>query len=74
MDVDPPVDRFEFWVRFSCGAVFGSLLGFALWLNLLTPVILEWAVIPLAAVVFGLAAAWWGDRFWHFILGLFRWW
>lgn len=27
-----------------------------------------------AALFFGVAAALWGDRFWHFLLGLFRWW
>ena len=27
---DPPSDRFEFWVRFVCGAIFGTLLAFVI--------------------------------------------
>lgn len=74
MSVAPPADRFEFWVRFVCGAVFGAVLGFVLWLHLFTSAIFGWAALPLGAIAFGLVAAWWGDRFWHFVLGLFRWW
>ena len=30
MSADPPRDTLEFWVRFVCGAVFGTLLGLLL--------------------------------------------
>ncbi len=71
---DPPSDRFEFWVRFVFGAIFGTLLAFVLWWSLFASPMLEWFWILPAPVVFGFLAACWGDRFWHFLLGLFRWW
>ena len=30
---DPPKDWFEFWVRFTCGALFGLIIGGLLWLR-----------------------------------------
>lgn len=74
MDFEPPRDRFEFWVRFAFGAVFGPTLAVLLCCSAFPELALTWLVALLAAVIFGLLAAVWGDRFWHFFLGLFRWW
>ncbi len=72
--VDRPRDKLEFWVRFVCGAVFGTLLGLLLVWPFLPDVAMSWFTLLIGVLFFGLVAALWGDRFWHFILGLFRWW
>jgi hypothetical protein len=74
VSLDPPRDRFEFWVRFGFGAVFGPILGLIFVWWILPDIAMSWLVALCAAVFFGLAAAFSGDRFWHFLLGLFRWW
>ncbi|HXM28560.1 MAG TPA: hypothetical protein VN957_21245 [Chthoniobacterales bacterium] len=71
---DPPSDSFEFWVRFVCGSIFGTLLAFLLWWSVLASPLLGWFWILPGPIIFGFVAAYWGDRFWHFLLGLFRWW
>jgi hypothetical protein len=70
----PRTDRLEFWVRFVCGALFGSLVGFRLVLSFF-----EYSIILILAFVavilgFGFAAARYGDRFWHSILRLWWFW
>ena len=74
MSIDPPRDRLEFWVRFACGAVFGPILAAVLVRWILPDIAMTWLVALFVALLFGVAAALWGDRFWHFLLGLFRWW
>jgi hypothetical protein len=74
MNLDPPRDRFEFWVRFAFGAVFGLLLALMLGCWVLPNIAATWLVALGAAVLFGAAAALWGDGFWRFLFGLFRWW
>lgn len=74
MSPDPPRDWFEFWVRFACGAVFGPILALMLVWWILPEIALTWLVALCAALLFGVAAALWGDQFWHFLLGLFRGW
>jgi hypothetical protein len=71
---DPPRDRLEFWVRFTFGAIFGSIFALALvWAVYdLTPTV--WLFTPAGALILGLSAAYWGDSFWRLLLGLFRWW
>ena len=71
---DPPLDRFDFWVRFIFGVIFGTLLAFLLWWTIFAPPLLGWFWILPTPIIFGFFAAYWGDRFWHFLLGLFRWW
>ena len=72
MNVDPPSDRFELWVRFVCGAVLGPILALMLTWQILPDMAMTWLVALCVATFFGVAAALWGDRFWHFFLGLFR--
>lgn len=74
MNLDPPRDRLDFWVRFACGTVFGTLLGLLLFWRVLPSVGLSLATLAIGGLLFGLGAAYWGDSFWHFLLGLFRWW
>jgi hypothetical protein len=71
---DPPRDRFEFWVRFTFSAIFGSIFALALvWAVYdFTPTV--WLFMPAGALILGLAAAYWGDSFWRLLFGLLRWW
>lgn len=68
----PKTDRLEFWVRFTCGALFGALVSIRLVLDFFErPAILA---LGIAAVIlgFGFAAARYGDKFWY---SIFRhWW
>ena len=52
----------------------GALLALMLIWRALSRTEFAWLVIPAAALLLGFAAARWGDGFWHFLLGLFRWW
>ena len=54
--------------------MFGPILAMMLVWWILPDIALTWLVVLCAALFFGVAAALWGDRFWHFLLGLFRWW
>ena len=73
VNFDPPRDRFEFWVRFAFGAVFGPIVGLLFLWWIVPDATIGWLVASCSAVLFGVAAALWGDRFWHFLLGLFSW-
>jgi hypothetical protein len=53
--------------------VFGTLVGFFLFWDVFTAGELGWVTLPIVPLFFGLLAAFWGDDFWHFLLGLFRW-
>jgi curved DNA-binding protein CbpA len=65
------MDWVEFWVRFAFGVVWGLLLSFrTLILHYDNSYVL--VGIACAIVVFGLAAAKYGDDFWHSQFG--RWW
>jgi hypothetical protein len=74
VSIELPRDRFEFWVRFVCGAILRPVLALMLAWRLVPDIAATWLIALCAAVFFGLVAAFWGDRFWHFLLGLFRWW
>jgi hypothetical protein len=65
-------DQLEFWVRFACGALFGSFVSIRLVIDLFEhPTTL---VLAIAAAVLGLGfgAARYGDKFWYSILR--HWW
>jgi hypothetical protein len=68
----PKTDWLEFWVRFVCGALFGTLLSARVFFfHYDQPAVL----IPLTLVLIlgsGFAAAQAGDSFWHSVLR--RWW
>ena len=68
-----PPDRFELRVRFVCGGLLGGLLGLRLAsLDTTSPAMLAVAV-GAGAIVGGLLARHFGDRFWHTFLRLLRW-
>ena len=63
-DPDAPRDKLESTVRFGCGAIFGGLISawlFFRWIDAAPRFIV---VIVLIAVICGLAAMRFGDRFW----------
>jgi len=66
-----PPDRFELRVRFVCGALLGAFLG--LQLDPATPAMLAVSV-GAGALVGGLLARHFGDRFWERFLRSLRWW
>jgi len=69
----PPTDRFEFWVRFVCGALFGALISARLYFALYerpTTLTLIAAGLVLGC---GLGAARYGDQFWRSVLGRWYW-
>jgi hypothetical protein len=73
VDTFPTTDRFEFWVRFVFGTIFGIFASLWVALELSAPsavVLLAIAAIVIPACGFG--AARYGDRFWLEVLG--RWW
>ena len=73
---DPPRDRFEFWVRFFLGALFGSVLSTLLWLRYFYWIDAAWLAIPIVGLLCAFAAARFGDNFWSSLRGLrwLRWW
>ena len=65
---DPPRSRFEFWVRFGFGFLFGILLGFYLSRVLFGYTSRWWLVFPvMSAFICGILAAKFGDRFWTWL-------
>lgn len=71
-DTLPITDRFEFWVRFVCGAFFGAFISLRVLLDLFPHPVSPIALAAGLAVGCGLGAAKYGDRFWYAILQ--RWW
>ncbi len=69
----PPADWLEFWVRFVCGALLGAFLGIAV-MQSETSAEHVWVAVLAGGVVCGLAAAWFGDRFWFSLAYLFSFW
>jgi len=69
---DPPRDRFEFWVRFFFGALFGIILSGLLWLRYFWQTDFAWLAIPTTGLACALAAACYGDNFWVSLRAL-RW-
>ncbi|HKF52722.1 MAG TPA: J domain-containing protein [Candidatus Acidoferrales bacterium] len=74
-DVFPKVDWVEYSIRFVCGAILGALLSvrwFLIYSSNAPSAISEMGIVML---VFGLAAARYGDRFWHsFFRKWWMWW
>jgi hypothetical protein len=71
-DAPPKTDWLEFWVRFVCGFLFGAFAGIRVWLYFLDSWGAFVAIDLAVAAGCGLAAARYGDKFWHSVLG--RWW
>jgi hypothetical protein len=64
-------DRFELWVRFICGALFGGLVGLS---AVRTSSPKELAIVAiLGALACGLLARHSGDRFWMWLRSLVWW-
>ena len=65
--------RGSFWVQFTCGAVLGVVAGIFLAHRFADSFAIG-ALIFLAAVGgCGLAAGFWGDRFWEAFIRIFGW-
>jgi hypothetical protein len=69
------VDRLERGIRFGCGALFGSILGFSLAIRGF-PERIVWTVLVAfgVALAFGFLATRYGDRFWERIASIMRGW
>jgi curved DNA-binding protein CbpA len=68
----PKTDWVEFWVRFVCGALLGTLLSVRVILFHYDQPALFVPVSICLVLGFGIAAAQSGDNFWHSVLR--RWW
>ena len=71
-DAPPKTDWIEFWVRFVCGFFFGVLAGLRILFYGLNSFGRFVAIDLGIAVVCGLAAARYGDKFWYTVFR--RWW
>jgi hypothetical protein len=69
MSEHPPIDAFEKKIRLGCGLIAGLVVGLFvgfLSLNLIAVPLLAFAIA--LAVLFGVLAVRYGDRFWMWIL------
>ena len=71
-------ERFGFWVRFVCGAIFGVVFGFYLWCRGAWQMDYGVLIIPATAFVMAILSALWGDDFYRCVsflnfLGWLRW-
>ena len=71
-DTLPITDRFEFWVRFVCGALLGAFVSFRLVIDLFDYPKILLVAVPTLIVLTGLGVARYGDRFWLRVLAY--WW
>ena len=72
---DHEPDAFEKRVRFGCGFLFGAVVAFLLALREVGAFSSAfWAIVVAVAVIFGLLAVRYGDRFWHLIVVLLSRW
>jgi len=60
-------------IRFSCGAIFGFLLGFDFVYFIFSTLPASFVVGILAAVIFGILAVRYGDRFWERLTNWLQW-
>lgn len=60
---DPPKDWFGFWARFVCGALFGLMAGFLIWLRGFWALGLGQWIIPSMGLICAFAAVRWGNDF-----------
>jgi hypothetical protein len=65
--------RGSFWVQFACGAVLGVFFGIALCRRFADSLAMGVLVFLSAVGVFGLAAGFWGDRFWDALIRIWGW-
>lgn len=73
---DPPRDRTEFWIRFTCAFIFFGAILALLGISHLDGLGLTRAVVTWAVCVLGISlyAAYHGDRAWERLIHFFRWW
>ena len=76
-DARPPdFDWVGISVHFVCGAVLDGLLGFFLWIQAWPTASGQMALLMIGgpALILGLAAALWADRFWEHLPDWLHWW
>ena len=75
MDDGPPPDGLEKGIRFGCGFLFGGLILFFAFARVFYSTASPfWITVGVGALICGLLAIRYGDRFYHGILNFFRWW
>lgn len=66
-------DATEKNIRFGCGAIFGFLLGFDFVYFVFSTLTASFVVGILAAIIFGILAVRYGDRFWERLTNWIPW-
>ena len=75
MDDGHQPDGLEKGIRFGCGFLFGGIiLFFAFARDFFSTASPFWIAVGGGALICGLLAIRYGDRFYHGILAFFRWW
>jgi len=67
-------DKEEKIIRFVCGGIAGAVLNTIAWFHSGFGVEIFLLTASLAVLACGMAAVYYGDRFWHGLLGIFRCW
>jgi ABC-type antimicrobial peptide transport system permease subunit len=83
MNQKPPFDWFGFWVHFFFGVLIGAGLGMWLWSTSSYATSASawtgtspWSVLiyaGISALLCGICAGFYGDRFWEKLISFFRW-
>jgi hypothetical protein len=75
-DINDPRDPVTFAVRFTCGALLGTLVGFGVWATTFPNESAQTVIVIVvtAAVSCGLLAAYLGDEFWTSTIRWLQWW
>ena len=75
MDDSPKPDAFEKRLRFVCGFLFGGAISFLVIAQEVTDFTgVFWPSVAAAAIIFGILAMRYGDRFWRNIGDWLHWW
>ena len=65
--------RESFWKQFTCGAILGVLYGIIVWWQDALSFEMGSVFVLCTVAVSGLAAGFWGDRFWEAMIRFFAW-